>query len=45
MYHLGWVLFLGFEKTVLLLPWPVKNYLVKEFFDEYRAQRHIIRDK
>ncbi len=36
-------LFVVFETLTLRLPWPVKHFVLRQFPDEYAAQRVVMR--
>jgi hypothetical protein len=45
IFSFAWSLFIVFEKIILNLPWPVKNYFISQFRDEYLAQRSVLNSK
>jgi hypothetical protein len=45
IFSFAWALFIVFETIVLKLPWPLKQFLLKQFPDEFAAQRAVIRSR
>jgi hypothetical protein len=43
IFNFAWALFIIFETVVLRLPWPLKHFLLRQFPDEFVAQRAVVR--
>jgi hypothetical protein len=41
-FSFAWALFLVFERTVLRLPWPLRIFVIRQFPDEFEAQRFVV---
>ncbi len=42
-FSFAWALFLVFEKTTPRVPWPLREFLLRQFPDEFAAQRVVVR--
>lgn len=41
-FSFAWALFLVFRKTTLRLPWPMREFVLKQFPDEFAAQLELV---
>jgi hypothetical protein len=41
-FSFAWALFHVFEKTVMHLPWPLRGFVLRQFPDEFVAQRAVV---
>ncbi len=44
-FSFAWALFIVFERIILKLPWPLKQFLLRQFPDEFAAQRAVLRSQ
>src|SRR6266705_4904433 len=42
-FSFAWALFLVYERIVLAMPWPARQFLLSQFPDEFAAQRAVVR--
>ncbi len=43
VFSFSWALFIVYEKVTLLMPWPLKHFLLGQFPGEFEAQRQVMR--
>lgn len=41
-FSIAWALFLVFKKTTLRLPWPMREFVLGQFPDEFAAQLEVV---
>jgi hypothetical protein len=41
-FSFAWALFLVFEEVVLRLPWPLQDFVLRQFPDEFVSQRALV---
>ena len=41
-FSFAWALFLVFEKIVSSLPWPLRDFVLRQFPDEFGSQKMMV---